>query len=516
MTEPDEIEQVDPIEAEPSTEEYFLAISGRQWMKEPEAAVMSRIQGANVFRPGGKIGPVGNLKNKPLVFIFNRIFNNQIKNEIIKWTNEKANDVFKKLNLNRQIQRIWKPLTMNELDAYLGVLLYIGALKDGHRRLRTLWDPVKGHPILRAAMNQTRFEMINLFLRFDDSIGRRGQASANQNILQPVKILIDELNMTLSANYVPGENLTIDEQLKAFRGRCKFRQYMPSKPAKYGLKLWWLNESTTGYPLKFNIYTGSADQSAGLGRGYDVVMSLMPQYFNSGRNLTVDNFFTSVDLALKLLEKKITILGTIRKNKRDVPKPFVVKELLDQNNEPIRINNRKQYRQLYSSIFGFSQRMALVSYVPAIKKQVVLLSTKHNCVKATQGSRNKPDMILDYNQTKGGVDVFDQMVSIYSCSRQTKRWPMAVFYNAVDVAALATVIIYRHHNPPTRNKNLYRHDKLIELAEELMEAELQDRSHPSRHNAIGKSALDAFRILGRIEPVVREVNERLPRKQVIF
>ena len=116
---------------------------------------------------------------------------------------------------------------MNELQAYFGVLLYIGALRDGHRRIRTLWDPIKGHPILRAVMNCRRFEELNIFLRFDDSIGRRAQ-SARTSILQPVEVLLNELNETLSTNYIPSENLTIDEQLKGFRGRCKFRQYMPS------------------------------------------------------------------------------------------------------------------------------------------------------------------------------------------------------------------------------------------------------------------------------------------------
>lgn len=516
LPEPDEfLPNEEPIVSEPANEEYFLAPSGRKWLKEPEVSVMSRIQGSNIFRPGGPIGPPANLKNASLLVIFNRIFNAQIKNEIIKYTNQKAINVYIKLNINRAKQRVWKPLTLSELNAYFGILLYIGALRDGHRRLRTLWDPIKGHLVLRAVMNYPRFEMINNFLRFDDSIGRRGQNATDRNLLQPVQILLTEMNETLSANYIPSVNLTIDEQLKGFRGRCKFRQYMPSKPAKYGLKFWWINDSSTGYPLKFAIYTGSADQSSGLGRGYDVVMSLISKYYNTGRNLTIDNFFTSVELALQLLQKKITVLGTIRKNKRDVPKPFVVKELLDENNEPIKVNNRKQYRPAQSSMFGFSDRMALVSYVPKPNKQVLLLSTQHNRDKATSGYQNKPNMIIDYNRTKGGVDVFDQMVSIYSCSRQTRRWPMVVFYNLLDVAALATIIIYRHSNPPRKNKKLFRNEKLIELAEELMESELDDRAQISRRNTIGKSSLDALRIMGRISQVIRQVDEKLPRKQVI-
>lgn len=61
----------------------------------------------------------------------------------------------------------------------------------------------------------------------------------------------------------------------------------------------------------------------------------MTNYLNCGRNLTVDNFFTSVDLALWLLARKTTIIGTIRKNKRDVPKAFTAKEVLDEINHPV-------------------------------------------------------------------------------------------------------------------------------------------------------------------------------------
>jgi hypothetical protein len=32
--------------------------------------------------------------------------------------------------------------------------------------------------------------------------------------------------------------MTVDEQIVAFRGKCPMRQYMKSKPAKYGINFW--------------------------------------------------------------------------------------------------------------------------------------------------------------------------------------------------------------------------------------------------------------------------------------
>ena len=56
--------------------------------------------------------------------------------------------------------------------------------------------------------------------------------------------------------YVPGPNLTIDEQLVTFWGRCPFCQYMPSQPGKYGIKIWAIWGSTSHYVLKIDVYKG--------------------------------------------------------------------------------------------------------------------------------------------------------------------------------------------------------------------------------------------------------------------
>jgi len=53
----------------------------------------------------------------------------------------------------------------------------------------------------------------------------------------------------------------------------------------------------------------------------------------------------------------------------------------------------------------------------------------------------KPVMILDYNATKGGVDTSDQILRMYSTKRMTRRWPVAVFSNIVDISALITYIV---------------------------------------------------------------------------
>ncbi|KOC68994.1 hypothetical protein WH47_09551 [Habropoda laboriosa] len=59
---------------------------------------------------------------------------------------------------------------------------------------------------------------------------------------------ITDIWIMLNANLTKA-NLTIDEQLFPYKGRTKLTQYIPSKPAKYGIKIWWLSDSENYYPL---------------------------------------------------------------------------------------------------------------------------------------------------------------------------------------------------------------------------------------------------------------------------
>lgn len=60
------------------------------------------------------------------------------------------------------------------------------------------------------------------------------------------------VHSNLQSNYVAGANVD------AFRGGTGFIQYVSSKPAKYGIKVWWVCDSISSHPLKGQMYTGKA------------------------------------------------------------------------------------------------------------------------------------------------------------------------------------------------------------------------------------------------------------------
>ncbi|XP_071056419.1 piggyBac transposable element-derived protein 4-like [Onthophagus taurus] len=73
----------------------------------------------------------------------------------------------------------------------------------------------------------------------------------------------------------------------------------------------------------------------------------------------------------------------------------------------------------------------------------------HNdtAIDQSTGEKAKPEVVSFYNMTKGGVDVVDRMITAYNPVRNTRRWPMVIFYGLMNVAAINAFIIYKANNP---------------------------------------------------------------------
>ena len=372
---------------------------------------------------------------------FQLFFRSSLLDEIQKWSNKEGQSIYKDK---------WVEVSIQELKKFIGTLILIGVYKSKNENVAQLWSRSDGRPLFNKIMSRRRFEQIVKVLRFDDAASRRMNRTPDR--LQPIKDCFESWNTFLRDAYIPGECMTVDEQLVTFRGRCPFRQYIKSKPGRYGIKIWAICDSKSSYAWKMEIYAGKKSGSREVNQGERVVLSLTEEIEKSGRNVTCDNFFTSLSLAKKLLTKKLTMVGTIRRNKGELPPDFV---------------NPKN-REVYSTHFGFQKKAMILSYCPKQGKIVTLLSTMHSQPDIDHSSeKKKPEVILSYNSTKGGVDTMDQMLRCYSVKRMTRRWPMVIFYNMVDVSALNAYIIWVSLNPTYFTRSRKRRQFLIALGKEL-------------------------------------------------
>jgi hypothetical protein len=124
-----------------------------------------------------------------------------------------------------------------------------------------------------------------------------------------IRNIYDKLVAACEANYSPGTGCTVDESLHGFRGMCSFKQYIPNKPSTYGIKVYVLAESKTFYFISSKIYTGAGTRAAGLPVPTKAVLDLVPSVSGINRNITTNNYYTPIPLAMELKSRKITLLA---------------------------------------------------------------------------------------------------------------------------------------------------------------------------------------------------------------
>ncbi|XP_030613320.1 protein associated with UVRAG as autophagy enhancer-like [Archocentrus centrarchus] len=95
----------------------------------------------------------------------------------------------------------------------------------------------------------------------------------------------------------------------------------------------------------------------------------------------------------------------------------------------------------------------------------------HSVVETEDTTKRKPNTVTQYNKTKCDVDVMDQMVREYSVGAGTRRWPVAVFYNMIDMAALNAHVLYQ----ACIGVQERRVDFLVELAKELGNSHVSEK-----------------------------------------
>lgn len=423
--------------------------NGQKWFLQPFQR--SRTSSQNIFTVPHTRIPHTHDKDTPLE-LFNLMCDDAMKRDIIKFTNEEG---------VRQRGDHWVPMDDVEFDALIGVLLMIGAQKQSKVTTCVIWDRMIGLTYVRAAMSRNRFHALMKALRFDKKETRRRRM--NDSKLAAFEDIFNKHIENLQRYYIPGPYLTVDEQLIPFRGRCSFIQYIPSKPGKYGLKVNWVCDSQNAYPLRGEVYTGKRTdpvrrQTNEMTVGAKTVMRLVEPYTGKGRNVTVDNFFTDNLVTERLRQKKTTLVGTVRRDKKFLPTTFAQKKAL----------------QVFESNFAFQEHRALCSYQGHKPKNVILMSTMHDDDAVDiNHPKKKPEMVLFYNETKGGVDTCDKLCLTYTTKRKTKRWPVVLFFNMLDTSTVAAQVIFKFKSPQSPfAKRDARASFIREISKDLMKNQI--------------------------------------------
>ena len=386
---------------------------------------------ANIVK--NKPGPRGIAKRAQTpIDSFNLFFTDKMIEKIVTHTNdviETAMERFADLLEESDKYPHFRKVDKMDISAFIGLLYLRAAFRLNLQETLEIWNHESAHDIFAATMSYNRFQFIRRFITFDDKSTRGDRWKSDK--FACLRELFEMMNEQNSKRRFPSPLLAVDETLYPYHGSIGFKQYNPSKPAKYGLLYRSLCDSSVSYTYYTLPYAGKPEENTGEPGKYYVTGTdeytkyLVTEFnrFNSimGCNISMDRYFTSVTLAEWALDEKFTIVGTMRHDRKGIPK------------EMKSLNDREEKSTIYAH--HSNKEIMLVSYIDkkkSGKKNIISLTTMHDKIKVTNDQRSKPQVLVMYDHTKGGVDVVDLISCHHSTRMKSKRWPLTGFAFMLD------------------------------------------------------------------------------------
>ncbi|KAK6304383.1 hypothetical protein J4Q44_G00249690 [Coregonus suidteri] len=356
----------------------------------------------------------------------------------------------------------WVTTTISEMYTFLVTVLLMGIVKKNS--LREYWstDPMFATPFFATLFSQDRFLVLLRCLHFVNN------ATANLNDpLHKIRNVLTSLTSAFGQVFVPYKDLSIDEYLMLWKGRLAFRQYIPSKRHRFGVKFFFLCDVKTGFVQDIIVYTGSTTDVKhyeGLGVSGSVVMTMLAPHLGRGHTLYVDNWYSSPTLFQHLLSNSTGACGTVQSNRKGMPS----------------FGSRKMQR----GEVEFKENGQQLAVKWHDKRDIHVLSTVHTATMSHTGKvdhltgerKLKPDCVHDYNRKMGAVNKADMINRFVACAWKTTKWYKKIFFHLIDTAVLNGHIVHRQLTGEVITYQKYRENLMRELLEE---------HHTPRHPSTG-------------------------------
>ena len=219
--------------------------------------------------------------------VYNMFVTDEIMELIVEQTNLYARQIINNQTVTRKSRlNDWVPTSIEEMKNFLGLVIAMGL---NHKpSIKNYWskDPLYAQNFFPRVMSRDRFLLLLRFIHFNNN--------DTQNIsdkLYKIRPLITYFAERFKSVYNPGEILVIDESLMPFRGRLGFRQYIPNKKNKYGIKLYKLC-SPNSYTWNFDIYQGCMSRESSFNHSESIVLQLSSDILDRGCIILGDNYYS--------------------------------------------------------------------------------------------------------------------------------------------------------------------------------------------------------------------------------
>ena len=393
-------------------------------------------------QPGLKLAVAG---DQPLDY-YRLFLTDKLIDHFITETNLYADQIIAVSRPQKQFARLkdWKKVDRTEFLKFLGLTLLTGIVNKPS--IASFWStmPLLYTPLFSQIMSRNRYQALLRFWHCNDNSKEPPRTSPDRDRLYKIRPMVKELQDRFQSVYTPDKFVAIDESLLLWKGQLVFKQFIPLKRARFGIKLFNVCEDS-GYTYKFHIYTGKEDPSfqiqqhlppdtAHLTATEKIVVYMTDTLLEKGYHLFMDNWYSGPRLYQYMKTRKTVCCGTLRENRA----PVEVRQL--------QVNQQEPVKSLRSGPLLFVKWQS--------SKVVYMLTTMHKesmqQVERRGGQRvTKPTCVVDYNSKMGAVDKADQMLQPYDATRKTTRWYKKVMTHLLQVALLNAYQVYKKHKGST-------------------------------------------------------------------
>ena len=203
--------------------------------------------------------PPANIPNT-VTGMFQLYFTDELIQNFVDETNRYARTKIAALGVlkPRSIWRKWSDVTMMEMKCYIGIILKMSITSacDMKDYFSTRWDNYI--PFFTDVIRRDRFLMIHWMLHVEaDNPGMQRQTRGMK-----IRNMVTHMKSKCTELFIPKQNIAVDETTIKFKGRVGFLMYNPQKPTKWGLRVFSLCDSETGYLVQFEPYYGQTTSNA--------------------------------------------------------------------------------------------------------------------------------------------------------------------------------------------------------------------------------------------------------------
>ena len=278
----------------------------------------------NIVRNRTGVKPEYRGKVEPLD-AWSRFIDDDIIQFIVTYANQSINESIRRLKQNKKDQKVCHLIETNhrEIRAFIGLWYIRGLLNWTFHDIATAYSREYGHKIFNATMSMKRFRFLCANIRFDDITSRTEHFQHDR--AAAVRLFFESFVTNCEKVMIPDAYLFINETLYPTRVIVAFLQYNKNKSAKYGLLFRSINSAEMPYTNSSPLYTGKPPGESNehyLTSTDDIIRHLVSNLSDhvnlQCRNISCDRFYSSIDIANWLLEKKMTVVGTIKTNPKGV------------------------------------------------------------------------------------------------------------------------------------------------------------------------------------------------------